>query len=118
MDFTSLQQLLETLATLQQQAIDAKLLVDQAYQKGFTDGVASVVIPVDKIYSEEELQAKIAEAVAPLQKKIEELEAVVAGVDQKIADGVALFKAELLAKYEELQVAETAAEVGFAELLK
>lgn len=109
MDFTTLQQLLETLATLQQQAIDAKLLVDQAYQKGFDDGVASVAIPVDKIYSEEELQAKIAEAVAPLQKKIEELETLVAGVDQKIAEAIAAFKTDLLVKVKEVDAIEDAA---------
>lgn len=120
MDFTALQTLLASLAALQQEVVDAQALVDQAYQKGFADGVASVVVPPasDKIYSEEELQAKVAEAVAPLQKKIEELEVVVAGVDQKIADALAAFKAELLAKYNEFQVAETAAEVGFADLLK
>ena len=67
------------------------------------------MIPVDKIYSEEELQAKIAEAVAPLQKKIEELEAVAAGVDQKIADALAAFKADLLVKVKDIEAIENAA---------
>jgi len=116
MDFTALQTLLASLAALQQQVVDAQALVDQAYQKGFADGAASVSVPPsDKLYSEEELQAKIAEAVAPLQKKIEELEAVVAGVDQKIADAVAAFKADLLVKVKEVDAIEDAA---LEELLK
>ena len=120
MDFTALQTLLASLAALQQQVVDAQALVDQAYQKGFADGAASVVVPPasDKIYSEEELQAKIKEALFPLEEKITSLEAEISLLPEKIEEGVAAFKAELLAKYNELQVAETAAEVGFGELLK
>jgi hypothetical protein len=119
MDFTALQTLLASLLSLQQEVADAKALVDQAYQKGFADGAASVSVPPsDKLYSEEELQAKIKEALFPLEEKITSLEAEISLLPQKIEEGVAAFKAELLAKYNELQVAETAAEVGFGELLK
>ena len=52
MDLTALQSLLAALAAMQQQVIDAQALVDQAYQKGFAEGVASVQVPVsDKIFS-------------------------------------------------------------------
>jgi len=119
MDLTALQNLLAALAAMQQQVVDAQALVDQAYQKGFADGVASVPTPVsEKIYTQEELDAKIQEALFPVNEKVAALEAEVALVPQKVAEGVAAFKAELLAKYNELQVAETATEVGFAELLK
>jgi hypothetical protein len=90
-----------------------------AYDKGFADGVKSVVVePSDKIFSQEEADALVAEAVLPLEKKIKELEVVIAGIDKLVADKLADFKAELLAKYNDLQVAETAAEVGFGDLLK
>lgn len=119
MDFTALQTLLASLVALQQQAVDAQALVEQAYQKGFVDGVVSVPpIVSEKIYTQEELDAKIQEALLPLNEKVAALEAEIALVPEKIVAGVALIKAELLAKYEELQVAESAGEVGFLELLK
>lgn len=115
--------LMASLNALQTQLADAQVALEvatkEAYDKGFVDGVASVpVIVADKIYSEEELQVKIQEALLPINEKVAALEIELALVPEKIAAGVALMKAELLAKYEELQVAETAAEVGFAELLK
>ncbi len=115
--------LIAALAELQEKLSDAQIALEvatkEAYDKGFVDGVASVpVVGAEKIYSEEELQVKIQEALLPLNEKIATLEVEIALVPEKIAAGVALMKAELLAKYEELQVAETAAEVGFAELLK
>lgn len=118
-----LQALVSLINELQAKLVDAEAAVAEsakvAYDKGFADGVASVPPPVsDKIFSQAEVDQMLADAVLPLQKKIEDLELVVAGVDQKIAEGVALVKADLLAKYNELQVAETASEVGFAELLK
>lgn len=118
-----LQALVGLITELQAKLVDAESAlaesVKAAYDMGFTDGVASVPPVVsEKIYTQEELDAKIQEALLPLQTKVEELEVVVAGLDQKVADGVAMVKAELLAKYNELQVAETASEVGFADLLK
>ena len=91
-----------------------------AYDKGFAAGVASVIVPPpsDKIFSQKEADDLVAAAVEPLQKKVAELEALVAGIDQKVADGVALVKADLLAKYKELEVAAQALETGFEDLLK
>lgn len=110
MDFTALQTLLASLAALQQQVVDAQALVDQAYQKGFADGVASVPpIVSEKIYTQEELDAKIQEALFPLQAKIAELEMVVAGIDQKIADAIIAFKADLLVKVKEIDAIEDSA---------
>ncbi|MBY0413708.1 MAG: hypothetical protein K2Q18_06065 [Bdellovibrionales bacterium] len=107
MDFAALQTLLASLALLQQQVVDAQALVDQAYQKGFADGVASV--GSDKIYSQAEVEVILEDAIAPLQKKIEDLEFVVAGMDQKIADAIIAFKAELLVKVKEVDAIEDAA---------
>lgn len=110
MDLTALQSLLAALAAMQQQVVDAQALVDQAYQKGFAEGVASVQVPVsDKIFSQAEVDQMLADAVAPLQKKVEELEAIVAGFDQKVADALALFKADLLLKVKEVDAIEDAA---------
>lgn len=119
-----LQAIVSLINELQAKLVDAEAALSEsakiAYDKGFADGAASVVVtpPTDKLYSEEELQTKIKEALFPLEEKITSLEAEIALLPQKIEEGVAAFKAELLAKYNELQVAETAAEVGFAELLK
>jgi len=118
-----LQALVGLINELQAKLVDAEAALNEsvkvAYDKGFADGVASVPPVVsEKIYTQEELDAKIQEALLPLQAKVAELEVVVSGIDQKIADGVAMVKSELLIKYNELQVAETAAEVGFADLLK
>ena len=103
---------------------DAQVALDEqikiAYDKGYNDGVASVPAPVpsDKIYSQEELDAAIAASMEPLVAKIAELDAVVAGIDQKIADAVVGMKAELMAKFQELKAKEDGIEVEFEELLK
>lgn len=97
------------------------------YDEGFAAGVASVIIPPvsDKIFSQAEADALVAAAVAPLEARVVELEAKVtelsADIGSQVAAGVAAamvdFKASLLAKYEEQQVAESESETGFKSLL-
>ena len=116
--------LVANIAALQAQLVDAQASADALakakYDEGFAAGVASVGVS-DKIYSQAELDAKIAEAVLPLNEKIAlldakvlELEALVVSADAKLVE----FKQMLLAKYEEAQVAESAVETGFKDLLK
>ena len=108
---------------LQYDAIVSELDLDlkAAEDKGFDLGLAQAGIPAtDKIYTEADLQAEKAilqaiidagvEKIAALEVKVAELEAA---QDFKVAQ----FKAQLKSKYEELQVIETQAETGFAELL-
>jgi hypothetical protein len=101
-----------------QAALDEQIKI--AYDKGYNDGVASIPVPVpsDKIYSQEELDAAIAVAMEPLVAKIAELDAVVAGIDQKVADAVIAMKLELAVKFQELKAKEDGIEVEFEELLK
>jgi len=96
------------------------------FDKGFDEGVKQNVAPGDKIYSQEEMNAELAPRdakIAELTAQVEADAAMIAALEAKLAlatDGaaaVAAFKAELLAKYEEQQVAETSGEVGFKELL-
>lgn len=123
-----LQDLSATISSLQLALADAEAaavqIAKENYDKGFADGVASVPPPVvsDKIFSQEELDAAVKAAVEPLQARVVELEALVeeikAGVQPKIDEALAAFKAELLAKYEAQQVVESETETGFKELLK
>lgn len=119
-----LNSLVANIAALQAQLVDAQASADALakakYDEGFAAGVASVG-GSDKIYSQAELDAKIAEAVLPLNEKVASLEAKIveieAGIEVKVKDAVAVFKAELLAKYEAQQVAESEGETGFKNLL-
>lgn len=125
-----LNELVANIAALQSQLADAQAsaqaLADLKYNEGFEAGKASVVIPEvpvsDKVYSQAELDAKIAEAIMPLQAQITELQAKVDGMSAAIetakVEAVAAFKADLAIKYEAMQVVEAQAETGFAELLK
>lgn len=119
---TLLNNLVASIATLQLQLADAQAALDAekkaSYDKGFADGVASVNPSSDKIYSQAELDAKLAEALLPLQLKIEELEKKVTELEIAQDAKVNAFKAELLAKYEAQQVAESEGETGFKDLLK
>lgn len=112
--------LLALLPELQAKLADAEATLAAAsklaYDKGFADGVASVVVtPGDKIFSQAEADAMVATAVEPLQKKIEKLELVVVGIDGKIAEALMVFKADLLLKVKEVDAIEDAA---LEELLK
>jgi len=125
-----LNDLVANIAALQTQLADAQAsaqaLADAKYKEGFDAGVASVVIPEvpvsDKVYSQAELEAKIAEALLPLQEKLVELqaqvEAVPAQIEQAKLDAVAQFKAEFLEKYKAAQIAESQIENSVEELLK
>jgi hypothetical protein len=107
-----LQDLVAKLSELQAQLADVPAALEAAkklsYDEGFVAGVASVpvVVPGDKIFSQAELDAKIAEVVAPLEKKVSDLELVVAGMDQKVLDAVMAAKADLLAKIKDLELKE------------
>lgn len=71
-----LQALVSLINELQAKLVDAEAALSEsakiAYDKGFADGAASVVVtpPTDKLYSEEELQTKIKEALFPLEEKL------------------------------------------------
>ena len=91
----------------------------KAYDEGFAAGVASVPVGSDKIYSQEELEAKIAEAVEPIQKKVSELQTIVNNMEEltatKVAEAMAAFKVELMEKVKAIDAIEDAA---MEELLK
>ena len=87
-----------------------------AYDKGFADGSKIVIVePSDKIFSQKEADLLVLKAVEPLEKKIADLELLVAGIDGKIEDALVAFKADLLLKVAEIDAIEDKA---LAELLK
>lgn len=114
----------ELQTALQDAQATADKLVKEAYDKGFADGVASVPPAGEDVtpFSQADLDAAVAAAVGPLNEQIAamqvELDGLKASVEQIKADAVAAFKAELLAKYEEMQVVESQLETGFGEMLK
>lgn len=116
-----------TIEALKSQLVDAQAAVDQvakeSYDKGFADGVASVVVPPsDKIYSQAEADALVEAAVAPLKEQVSLLQAQVDGIPAQIeaavSEAVAKLKADLKAAYDAAQAAEGEAESKFDELLK
>ncbi len=132
MDFLKvLQDMIANIAALQTALQDAEATLADAkkasYDEGFAAGVASVPVidpppASDKIYSQAELDAAVATAVVVVQAKVDELQAQVDSfpgvIDAKIAEAMATFKADLLAKYKDLEVALQTAETGFEDLLK
>jgi len=102
-----LNELVAKISELQTKLVDAQKALDEqvkaAYDKGFADGVASVGIPADKIYSQEDLDNAVKLAVEPLNVKIMELEGVVAGFDAKLAEEIMKVKAEIKAKLDALE---------------
>lgn len=101
-----LNSLVANIAALQAQLADAQKAADDLaklkYDEGFAAGVASVQ-PGDKIYSQAELDAKVAEVVAPLTLKVEEQAAKIVQLEALVAENDAkfvAFKAELVAKLE------------------
>jgi chromosome segregation ATPase len=129
--FNAFKEQLQSLqAALQDAQAASEQLAQEQYAKGFADGVASVPPPVnDKIYSQEELDQAVRSALAPVEEQVAAMRVQIEGLGQQIlelqnnidsakADAVAAFKAELLAKYEEQQVAESQGETGFGDLLR
>ena len=128
--FAAFEQLKAALAELTHKLADTEAAIAEAkkvaYDQGFADGVASVPVPGgdEKIYSQVELDAKIAEAVATseakvveLEAKVAELEAKVGEIDAKVAEALAAFKAELKAKLAEQQASVSESEAAFGSLL-
>lgn len=108
-DFVSkIGELQAKISEMQSKLSDTQAALDQAvkeaYDKGFEDGKNSVEPePSDKIYSQAELDAAVAGAVEPLNARIVELEAVVAGIDAKIAEEVAKKVSDIKTKLDELE---------------
>jgi uncharacterized coiled-coil protein SlyX len=129
-----------------QKKLDAvpELLID-AEKKGYDQALEDMKLAnsEDKIFSNAEFEAELALRLKPIEDKVAALEVAVAEmeeakaldaekiaslsasleavpgmVDAAKAEAVAAFKGELLAKYEEQQVAESKGETGFAALLK
>ncbi len=105
----------------EEQSAQYDIELKAAEDKGFDLGIAQAGVPAgDKIYTEADLQAE----KAILQAQIDSLAAVKLELQNKVAEleaaqdfKVAQFKAQLKSKYEELQVIESQAETGFADLL-
>lgn len=87
-----------------------------AYDEGYAAGVSTQ--GSDKLYSQAELDAKIQDAILPLQEEINVLKSQIVDVEVVKSEAKAELKAELLAKYEEQQVVESQSETGFSDLLK
>lgn len=128
--FAAFEQLKAAIAELTLKLADTDAAIAEAkkaaYDEGFAAGVASVPTPggEEKIYTQAELDQKVAEAIATseakvteLESKVAELEVKVGEIDVKVAEAIAAFKAELKAKYAEQQAAESQSESGFGALL-
>ncbi len=112
-----LKQLADTITALQAQLVDAQAAADALaklnYDKGFADGVASVVVDPSKQFSQADLDKAVADAVSPLNDKIVALQAQVDGVPALIAQAKADLKAAFLVI---LQADEVDAEAKLAAL--
>ena len=101
----------------QQLADELKASYDAGYAAGLAAASGS-----DKIYSQAEVDAKIAESIAPLQLQINDLslklEAAIADKDASIAQSLSDLKASLLAQLELEQASELALKESFKSLLK
>lgn len=90
-----------------------------AKDQGFAEGAASV--GSDKIYSQADLDQRLADQASGYEATIAELNTQVAGfplaIEQAKEAGKAELKAELKAAYEQQQVAESQGETGFGALL-
>lgn len=94
------------------------------YAIGFEDGKNSV--PVGGGFTQEQVDAMIAEAVEPLKKNLAEKELELAAVKESIPTlvneqvqiAITALKADLFAKFQKAQEEETALEGAYQELLK
>lgn len=108
----------ELVAKLADAAAALEVAKRASYDEGFAAGVASVGGNPDVKFTQADLDAAVASAVAPLNEQIAALQAQVDGIPAVVADAIAAFKAELAQKYADQQVVESASETGFADLLK
>lgn len=96
--------LLSLLNGLVAQLADAQKAADDLakakFDEGFAAGVASVPPPSDKIFSQAELDAAVAAAVAPVQAQLDGVVAELAGLKEAFA----AFKAAELEKVKALEV--------------
>lgn len=86
---------------------EGKLAGDaEGYARGFEDGKKSVPAS-DKIFSQEEADKLVADAMVPLQLKINELQAIVDGIDakieQKVKEAVETLKAQMKSDMDALE---------------
>lgn len=120
-----LQGLISQLASLQSALADAQAQLDTekkaSYDEGFAAGVASVPATPGG-FTQEQVDAAVLMALEPVKAELEgvkaELEAVKSSMQSSIDAAVAAVKADLLAKYKEMEVAIQSTEVGFEDLLK
>lgn len=85
---------------------EKRVFGESEYQRGFVDGGNGAPPASDKIYSQAEVDAMLAplnESVIAMQGRISELEAIVAGVDSRIAEAVASKIAEFKAGLDEVE---------------
>lgn len=114
--FAAFEQLKAAITELSLKLVDMEASIkeakDAAYEegrlKGFEEGVASVPTPggEDKLYTQADLDAKVAEAIAASEVKVGELEAQVAGH----ADAIAALKTEFKAIVADQKSVEDASE--------
>ena len=101
----------------QQLADELKASYDAGYAAGLAAASGS-----DKIYSQVEVDAKIAEAIAPLQFQINDLsmklDAAVADKDASVAQAILNLKSSLLSQLEAEQATEFSLIESFKGLLK
>lgn len=130
--------LIANITALQLQLVDSQVAAQALADSKYAEGVSSrdleveglkakiaeleAAIPNGKSYSQEELDAAVAAAVGPLSEQIASLQAqidvVPSVIEMKVSEAVLAFKADLKAKYELQQVAETEGEVGFKAFLE
>lgn len=98
-----------------------------AYQRGYTDGVASVQNPNDpsRIYTQADLDSltlglrdQVTAAQVAAQNHMAELESVKASIPAEVEKAIEAFKAQIAEAYANAQSAESAIEASVAELLK
>lgn len=87
----------------------AEQIAKEAYDKGFADGVASVVPGnPDLKYTQADLDKAVADAVGPLNEKIVALQAQVDGIPGQIDAAVAQAKVDIKAQIKALLQTEEA----------
>lgn len=119
--------------TMQELKEQAGVIIEQAFGAGEAnaraqmpeveapvseDGTAAPAPVSDKVYSETEAQQMVTDATSSLRAQLQDAQAQIAGEQDRIAAAVAQVKGELLARYQEMEVAEQERETGFVNMLK